>query len=54
MPRYDFVCKRCGETFEKEQDEKDAPPLCPACGTDKVMRVTPGTTDTCSSWTGGG
>jgi putative FmdB family regulatory protein len=41
MPIYEFICKKCGEGFEKivfaSDDGKPLP--CPACGSQKTERL---------------
>jgi putative FmdB family regulatory protein len=40
MPTYEYLCKKCGNTFEEFQP-MSAEPLtrCPKCGTDNLARV---------------
>jgi putative FmdB family regulatory protein len=43
MPIYDIRCQRCGQTAEVIVTTRDAPLVCPECGshaTDKVMSAT--------------
>lgn len=45
MPRYDFQCKTCGETFEETRSFTTAtdPAVCPACGqpAPRLLRMPP-------------
>lgn len=40
MPIYEYLCKNCGNRFEKLQPLTDDPiRICPNCGEEKVRRV---------------
>lgn len=41
MPRYEFVCKKCGKTFEKllSINDRDTPQRCEHCNSKKTERV---------------
>jgi len=42
MPTYEYQCSRCGLSFEKQQNIKDAPvSVCPECN-GKVQRLISG------------
>jgi len=40
MPTYEYVCKKCGHTFEELQSMSEDPlTRCPKCNTDSLARV---------------
>ena len=40
MPTYEYLCKKCGHTFEEFQSMSEDPlTRCPECGTDNLARV---------------
>lgn len=41
MPIYEFICKKCGECFEKLvfATDEGRPLSCPACGNQKTERL---------------
>ena len=40
MPTYEYLCKKCGHTFEEFQSMSEKPLTgCPKCGTDSLARV---------------
>ena len=40
MPTYEYLCKKCGNTFEEFQSMSEEPlTRCPKCGTDNLARV---------------
>src|ERR1035441_7638334 len=40
MPTYEYLCKKCGHTFEELQSMSEKPLThCPKCGTDNLARV---------------
>ena len=40
MPTYEYLCKKCGHTFEEFQSMSGEPlTRCPECGTDNLARV---------------
>ena len=40
MPTYEYLCKKCGHTFEEFQSMSENPlTRCPKCGTDNLARV---------------
>jgi putative FmdB family regulatory protein len=40
MPTYEYLCKKCGHTFEEFQSMSGEPlTRCPTCGTDNLARV---------------
>ena len=42
MPRYEYRCEQCGETFEQREtiaEHETAKPKCPKCGGEKLARA---------------
>lgn len=41
MPIYEFMCPRCGKTFETLvfSSDRDGSPICPECGGEETRRV---------------
>ena len=40
MPTYEYLCRKCGHTFEEYQSMSEEPlTRCPECGTDNLARV---------------
>ncbi len=40
MPTYEYLCRKCGHTFEEFQSMTEEPlTRCPKCGTDNLARV---------------
>jgi putative FmdB family regulatory protein len=40
MPTYEYLCRKCGHTFEEFQSMSEEPlTRCPECGTDNLARV---------------
>ena len=39
MPIYEFVCLKCGHSFELLMRLKDPNPRCPSCGSEKTRKL---------------